>query len=238
MPLTVVQVVDCLAGLTVSQGFTQWAVGPAKELSLFIHMPEDVVMAEAAYHLLCLKSCQGSRCMIPIRDAAFLINEVDSLMQIVKDFLVSGRIHQESCLGFVSFQHPVCVRSFRVNCTTGLAMLKVKNPLAIDKSLIGFLSAHALIPVRQPANVRLWKGVERGDVGFEIQERGVIQYIHIQDLELMTFDGEQPYNGEADWVGAAGRAGGKQAAFVLVQEGHNAQLESLAAMEMVEQNDV
>ncbi len=53
-------------------------------------------------------------------------------------------------------------------------------------------------------------GVERRDVGLDVEDRGAVQDIHVIEMERRALDGDQPQNRETDRVGGA--AGGRRVA--------------------------
>ena len=90
----------------------------------------------------------------------------------------------------------------------------------------------------QPSGSDGCGAVKLGHVGLDVQQRRAVEHVHVLDVQNAVLDPVQLHDGETDGIGPPGGAGGEEAAVLGVQKRNNLQLESLAAVEVVEENDV
>jgi hypothetical protein len=90
----------------------------------------------------------------------------------------------------------------------------------------------------QPACADIGLSIEFRDIGLDIQERRAVQDVHVLDVEHRAFNSMQADNGEPYGVGSLGGTGSEKSPFLNIQEGYNVKTEALAAMKMVQQDDV
>ena len=91
----------------------------------------------------------------------------------------------------------------------------------------------------QPARSRRRCGhIERGNVGFDVEQGRAVQHVHVLDMQNTFLDAIQLYDRKTDGIRSLGSSGGKKPVRTGIHEGHDAQLESLTAMEVVQQDDV
>ena len=89
-----------------------------------------------------------------------------------------------------------------------------------------------------PAGARVWGVVEAFDVGFDVEEGGVVEDVDAADGKAVLVDGDEFDEGEADRAGAEGGSGGEEAAGDGVEEGGDEELGGACEVEVVEQVDV
>src|SRR5579862_468443 len=91
----------------------------------------------------------------------------------------------------------------------------------------------ALLRFRQPSAAQLF-GRDVRHVGLEIENGRAVEHIDSANMEIGAFTAEQAHDGEADWVGAPGRARGEHAVGCVIARRRADQFESLRAIELPE----
>jgi hypothetical protein len=90
----------------------------------------------------------------------------------------------------------------------------------------------------QPSGAHIPAYVKGRDIGFDVQQRGFVHHIHIQDVNDATIDPVQANDGQADGIGAAWGASGEKTPPHRVQKRLDHQAVSFGKMEMVKQDQM
>jgi len=77
-----------------------------------------------------------------------------------------------------------------------------------------------------------------GHVGLDVKDGGAVQDVHIAQVDGVARNPGQLQHGQADGIGARGRAGGENAVVGIVEERPHHQGKALHPMEMVEQENM
>ena len=80
--------------------------------------------------------------------------------------------------------------------------------------------------------------IEFRNIRFDVQKRGAVENVNALDVQQAVFDLVQLNNGKPDWVRTLGRTSGKESPRFRIHERHNVEVESVASVKVVKQDDV
>ena len=80
--------------------------------------------------------------------------------------------------------------------------------------------------------------IEFRNIRLDVQKRGAVENVNALDVQQAVFDLVQLNNGKPDWVRTLGRSGGKESPRLRIHERNNVEVESVASVEVVQQDDV
>lgn len=100
------------------------------------------------------------------------------------------------------------------------------------------LLAHFGRGLFQPADPRTRSTIEIGNMGLDVQQGRAVEDIDVRDMQMGSFDANEPDKRQTDGIGSVRRAGRKQAARLGVQERGDRQGIGLRPVKMIQQKDV
>jgi len=80
--------------------------------------------------------------------------------------------------------------------------------------------------------------IEFRHIGFYIQQRGAVHYIHVLNIQDILANCDQPHYGKSDGIWPPRRPGGKDPSGGGIKEGHYSQRRVFNQVKVVEQDDM
>lgn len=80
--------------------------------------------------------------------------------------------------------------------------------------------------------------VELGNIGFDVQQGGAIEHVHIFHLQDVVVDADEFYHWKPNGIGPPGRPGGKYSVGLVVKEGDYLQIKTFWPVKLIDQVDM